>query len=135
MLRWEILATACYAAAIAAGLSAGLLGVAAAYTAMALVLWPLSHVVANRLIGLSTASLFRALLPQAALAAALGAAVFAIRVLWQPATPEAQATFVAVAVLLGAATLGGALLAGRPAVTREALLAFKSLLPGRRSPA
>ena len=65
MLRWEMVASACYAAAIVLGLRFGLQGVAVAYTIMTLVLWPISHHVANRLIGLSTRTLFGALLPQA----------------------------------------------------------------------
>ncbi|HKY33081.1 MAG TPA: lipopolysaccharide biosynthesis protein, partial [Candidatus Polarisedimenticolia bacterium] len=90
LLRWEVVACAGYAAAIAAGLPWGLAGVAVAYTAMSLLLWPISHLVANRLIGLDMPRFFSALAPAAALASGLAAALLALRSAWPDGAPGGQ---------------------------------------------
>jgi len=132
MLRWELLASACYAAAILAGLRWGLTGVAIAYTGTSLLLWPLSHLVANRLIALPTRKFFAALLPQAALAAGLALALAGVRLAWSPQGVGAQTAFLAVCAVAGAGTLAAAALLRRPAAAGEAAALLRETLGGAR---
>jgi len=132
MLRWELLASACYAAAIVAGLRFGLTGVAVAYTGTSLLLWPLSHLVANRLIDLRMRDLLAALVPQAALAAGLAFALAALRLAWRPEGLGAQTAFLALCAVAGAGTLATAGLLGRPAAAGEAAALLRETLGGAR---
>ena len=121
MLRWEIVASFCYVAAIALGLPWGLMGVAIAYTAMALILWPISHSLANRLIDLRTIDLFGALVAPAVLAAGLAASLAALKLIWGPVEPAAQVMFLAACAAAGLTVLAAAAFSGRPAAAGEAM--------------
>jgi len=131
MLRWEIAASACYTAAIVAGLSRGLMGVAVAYTITSLVLWPISHLVANRLIDLRLGDFYRVLVPPAALAGVIGVALVALRVSW-PAPIAAEPAFLAAALSVAAVIVAAAAALGRPAAVTEALSLAKEAFRGAR---
>jgi PST family polysaccharide transporter len=133
MLRWELLASACYAASIALGLRWGLMGVAIAYTTMSLLLWPLSHLVANRLIALPMRQFFAALLPQAGLALVLASALAALKLAWQPSALPEQAAFLGVCALASAGTLLAAARLGRPAAAGEAAALLREAMGQRGS--
>jgi len=132
MLKWEIAATTCYTAAIVGGLSRGLMGVAVSYTVMALILWPISHVLANRLIELPMREFFHSLAPSAALAAVLAAALMALKIAWGPAGVASQAAFLTACVALGAGAFMTAAWIGRPAAAAEALALARETLGGMR---
>ena len=131
MLRWEILACACYAAAIVLGLRRGLLGVAVAYTTMSFALWPVSHWVANRLIGLRMREFFRALAPQAVLAAALAGALLSIKLAWAPTGVAQQAAFLLTCGTVATGTLLLAVRLKRPAAAGEAAALLREALGQR----
>jgi PST family polysaccharide transporter len=131
MLRWELVASACYTAAIVAGLPWGLPGVAIAYTATALVLWPISHAVANRLIDLPLGELYRRLVPPAVLAAVVGCGIAVLRVAWQPADRGTEAAFLGAAAALAALILSGGAALGRPAAIGEVLGLVRDAFAGR----
>ncbi|HEY3175615.1 MAG TPA: MOP flippase family protein [Candidatus Polarisedimenticolia bacterium] len=132
MLKWELVASTCYAAAIAFGLMWGLMGVAVSYTITALILWPISHVIANRLIDLPMKSFFHALVPQALLAVSLASVLLAVKVIWLPAEPVAQAAFLVSCAAIGAGALACAAWAGRPAAAAEALALVREAFSGMR---
>ena len=117
----KIVASFCYVAAIALGLPWGLMGVAIAYTAMALILWPISHSLANRLIDLRTIDLFGALVAPAVLAAGLAASLAALKLIWGPVEPAAQVMFLAACAAAGLTVLAAAAFSGRPAAAGEAM--------------
>ncbi len=118
-LKWEILVSACHVITIAAGLPWGVMGVAIGHTLMSLILWPLTHRIANRLIDLSLSRLYKALVPPAVLAALLGAAILGLRLLWSPADPLARMAFLAACAAIGSIIFLGSALLGRPAVVVE----------------
>jgi PST family polysaccharide transporter len=136
MLRWEMAASCVYILAIVIGMRWGLMGVAVAYTTASLTLWPLSHLVANRLIDLRMGKFLRALAPAAGVGAGLALALSALRAAWSPGGPSGHLAFL---LACGAVSLGvlaaGALLR-RPAglgemmdLARETLSALR---PARR---
>jgi len=130
MLRWEIAASACYAAAIVAGLSWGLMGVAVGYTATALVLWPISHIVANRLIDLPMRQFFAALAPPAGLAAMVAALLVTLRLVWAPEDPAARMAFLVACAVAGGLAYATAAVVGRPAAVGDALKLARETLSG-----
>ena len=132
MLKWELFASSCFTAAIVLGLSWGLTGVAVAYTVTALFLWPLSHVLANRLIELPMREFFAALAPQAILAALPAGLLLAVRQVWMPADGASRLAFLVICAGTGAAVLGIAALAGKPASAAEALALTRDTLSGLR---
>jgi len=134
MLKWEIAASVCYTIAIVTGLRWGLMGVACCYTLTSLALWPVSHVIANRLIGLRMADFFRALAGPALLAGAVALPLIAMRLAWAPAPGPGQGAFLAVGVLLAAATYALAALTGHPAALSEALSLGRDTLLGAWGP-
>jgi PST family polysaccharide transporter len=141
MLKWEMVASSCFTAAIIFGLQWGLTGVAVCYTMMALILWAPSHMLANRLIELPMREFFRAIVPQALLAALPAAVVFVVRQLWMPAGAVPQAAFVVVCAVTGVAALIIAAIVGKPAsaaealaLTRETLAALRPSSRGRQTP-
>ena len=133
MLRWEMVASVCYTIAIVAGLSRGLMGVAVAYTVTSLILWPISHAVANRLIDLRLADFYRTLVPPAALAAVIAAALLALQAVWGPsAATTASASFLAAVLSVTAIVVAAAAALGRPAAVAEALSLAREALRGAR---
>jgi len=134
MLRWEMAASTCFVAAIATGLYWGLTGVAIAYTTMALILWPISHLLANRLIELRMRDLAGALAPPASLAAALSLALVGLRLVWHPAEPAAQVGFLCACGGLAALAYGVAALSGWPAAVGEAMSLARETFAGLRAP-
>ena len=133
MLRWEMVASVCYTIAIVAGLSRGLMGVAVAYTVTSLILWPISHAVANRLIDLRLADFYRTLVPPAALAAVIAAALLALQAVWGPsAATTASASFLAAALSVTAIIVAAAAALGRPAAVAEAWSLAREALRGAR---
>ena len=134
MLKWELFSAACLVTAIVIGLSWGLMGVAVSYTIMSLILWPLSHFLANRLIGLSLTGFFRSLLPPAALAAVIAAGVAGLRMVWFPVATSDRALFLVACALIGAVVFAAAAALGRPAAIGEVMvLARETLWSGKRT--
>lgn len=132
MLRWEIIASLTYIAAFVTGLRWGVMGVAVCYTGAAVILWPISHRWANRLIDLRMSEFFRALAPPAAFAAALALALAALRFAWRPSNSAAQPLFLlACAAVAGAAYLAGAVLR-RPAAVAELFGLFREAVSSAR---
>lgn len=121
MLKWEMASSAGFVLAILSGLPWGLTGVAVAYTMMSLILWPISHYIANRQIDLATGAFFHALLPPAVLAALLGAALLGLRLAWAPSGPADQAAFLVACAGVGVLLFAAAFISGRPAVLRDAV--------------
>ena len=130
MLKWEIAASLCYTVAIVTGLRWGLMGVAVCYTATSLILWPISHLIANRLIGLTLPDLFRALAGPALLAAAVAAPLLALRLVWAPVSTFDQGLFLGAGVLVAVAAFATAAAIGRPAALTEALALGRETLLG-----
>ncbi len=133
MLRWEVAACAAYLGAIALGLTWGLLGVAVCFTAMALVLWPISHAVANRLIDLPMRAFFGALGGPAALAGVVAALLLGLRAAWTPEGLPGQVVFLAACGAAASLAFAGAIASGRPAALREVVqLARETLAAAAR---
>ena len=132
MLRWEVVASSCFTAAIIVGLQWGLTGVAVAYTITALILWPLSHMIANRLIELPMKDFLVALAPQAILAALPAALLLGLRQLWMPSDAVSRIGFLVVCALTGAGVLAMAAIVGKPAAAAEALALTRDTLAGLR---
>ncbi len=130
MLKWGIFATICSVASIAIGLLWGVIGVSICFTIMSLILWPLSHHFANRLIGLSLVDLYRGLLPPAALAAVIAALIALLRVAWAPAGTAAQTAFLVVGAGIAACVYGACALAGRPRILVEAVSVARETFEG-----
>ena len=132
MLKWEVVASSCFTAAIIFGLQWGLTGVAVCYTVTALILWPLSHMIANRLIELPMREFFLALAPQAILAALPAAVLLAVRQLWMPVDAASRIAFLVVCAVTGATVLAIAAFVGKPAAAAEALALTRDTLAGLR---
>lgn len=130
IFKWGIFASLCSLAAITIGLVWGLLGVAVCYTFTALVLWPLSHAVANRLINLPLGTFYRSLVPPAVLAAVIAVLITLLRFAWAPLDPSHQAGFLLVCGLIAAGVYAIAVLLGRPRVLGEALALARETLAG-----
>ena len=137
MLKWAIFATICSVAAVAIGLLWGVIGVTICITITSLILWPISHHFANKLIGLSLADLYRSLLPPAALAAVIAVLIALVRVAWAPEGTAAQTAFLLVGAGIAACVYGACALMGRPRVLVEALAAARETFEGiaQRRPA
>jgi len=130
MLRWEIAASACYLTAIGVGLRWGLMGVAISYTATALILWPVSHLIANRLIELPVRQLFAALAGPAGLALVVAAALLGVRLIWGDAAAGAPAEFLVSCAVVGALLYGLAALARVPRAFGEMLGLARETMAG-----
>lgn len=65
-LKWGVFASTVYVIAFLAGVKLGLIGLIFLYMAAGIPLWPLSHYIANKLIGLDMKVFFKAMLPSAA---------------------------------------------------------------------
>lgn len=133
MLKWGAIASSCFVIAIVIGLRWGIMGVTVSYTATAVVLWPFSQALANRLIDLKLSEFFRVLAPPAALAALIAAALLAVRLVWFPSALAAQALFLAACGLVGAAIVAAAAAIGRPAAIAEMLALARQSLAGWRA--
>jgi O-antigen/teichoic acid export membrane protein len=132
MLAWEVIASCVYILAIVAGLWWGLMGVAVAYTAASLALWPISHAVANRLIDLRMGPFLRALVPAAGLAAGLAGALAALRAAWGPDSASAHPGFLVICASVSLAVLGAGALLRRPAGLGEMMDLVRETLAGMR---
>jgi PST family polysaccharide transporter len=137
MLRWGAFASACSVASIAIGLIWGVLGVTISFTIMSLILWPISHYFANRLIGLSLTDFYRSLLPPAVLAAVIAALIALLRLGWAPVGPASQTAFLLVGGGIAACVYGSCFLYGSPRVLSEAVNVARETFKGvaRRRPA
>lgn len=119
MLRWETAVALVVTTAVLVGLPGGLRGVTISFTIAALLLWPVSHLIANRLIGQSTIALFAALAPPAALAAFMALVLAGLRLAWAPSDPAGQILFLGAAGLAVTATYVAAFALGRPAALKD----------------
>ncbi len=133
MLKWQMAASACYVLGITIGLRWGLMGVAVGYTTVALVLWPISHLVANRLIGLAMVDFFRALAPAATFAALIAALLLGLRLAWAPTETPAQIAFLSACAAVGALAFLTAGLLGRPAAAGELVTLARETLSRLRA--
>jgi PST family polysaccharide transporter len=62
-LKWGVFASIMYILTFLLGIQWGLVGLILLYIAMGMILWPLSHYIANRLIGLDMKTFFQTMIP------------------------------------------------------------------------
>ncbi len=130
IFKWGLFASICSVLAISIGLVWGTLGVAVGMTVATLALWPLSHIVANRLIGLSLRTLYRSLIPPAILAAIMAGAIALVRLALAPASVAEQTALLVACGVIAAAVYGTAALLGRPRSLKEAMSTARAALAG-----
>lgn len=65
-LKWGVFASSVYVVAFLIGVKFGLIGLILLYVAVGIPMWPLSHAIANRLIGLDMKTFLKSMLPAAA---------------------------------------------------------------------